>query len=122
MSRTVMLRRGIMLLTIGSLALWVASSAGAQENLERGKTLYESECARCHKSPQSVTTFHGGVDLETFLGEQHYAATPESAASIAAYLKGLERKRPIPSRRPTKPSEANPADPVQQALKMLLGR
>ena len=36
-----------------------------------------------------MTTFHGGVNLETFLGELHYADTPESAASIAAYLKGL---------------------------------
>ena len=46
---------------------------------------------------QDVTTFHGGVDLETFLAELHYADTPEAAATIAAYLKGLERKRPGPT-------------------------
>ena len=83
-----MLRGGIRL-AIGSLALCIASWAAAQENLERGKTPYASECERCHKSPESVTTFHGGLDLETFLGEQHYAATPQSAAAIAAYLEGL---------------------------------
>jgi Protein of unknown function (DUF3551) len=36
--RTVMLRRGIMLLAIGSLALCVATSAGAQTNLGKNKT------------------------------------------------------------------------------------
>jgi hypothetical protein len=111
-------------LAVGSLVLCFASSAGAQE---RGKTLYASLCERCHKSPQDVTTFHGGVDLETFLAELHYADTPESAATIAAYLKGLERKpvaapRP-PAKRPThrrktehrgkaNPSQAAPSQPV----------
>lgn len=85
-----MLSGGIRL-AICSLALCIASSAAvAQENLERGKILYASECEKCHKSPESVTTFHGGLDLETFLREQHYAATPESAAAIATYLKDLE--------------------------------
>ncbi len=102
-------------LAIGSLVLCVASSAGAQEDVERGKILYASECARCHKSPESVSTFHGGVDLETFLGVQHYADTPESAAAIAAYLKGLIKPPPLPSRRPRhhrRTSEASPAEPT----------
>jgi hypothetical protein len=93
-----------------------------------------------------VTVFHGGVDLETFLGELHYADTPESGASIAAYLKGLERAAQGRSdeaskkRRRTKPrSEANPSqlalgrpsranaaastedDPLKRTLKMLFG-
>ena len=106
-------------LAVCSLVLFFASSAGAQE---RGKTLYASQCERCHKSPQGVTTFHGGVDLETFLGDLHYADTPESAASIAAYLKGLEqaarsdeaaKKRSTNSRRTKKHrSEANPSQPA----------
>src|SRR5262245_14877304 len=122
-------------LVVGSLVLCFASSAGAQE---RGKTLYASQCERCHKSPQGVVTFHGGVDLETFLAELHYADTPESAATIAAYLKGLEQKHP-PHRRKTKrggganPSQAAPSepaptnadsgenDPVRRALKRLFG-
>jgi mono/diheme cytochrome c family protein len=96
-------------LAIGSLALCVASSAGAQETLERGKTLYASYCVPCHKSPQSVTTSPGGVDLEKFLLE-HYPATPGSAADIAAYLKGLEQ-HPIPRRKPKHRGEANPTQP-----------
>ena len=122
-------------LALGSLVLCFASPAGTQE---RGKTLYASQCERCHKSPQGVTTFHGGVDLETFLGELHYADTPESAATIAAYLRGLEQKRPTHRRRTERRGEANPSqlapsqpvptnadssedDPVKRALKKLFG-
>ena len=122
-------------LAVGSLVLCFASSAGAQE---RGKTLYASQCERCHKSPQAMTTFHGGVDLETFLAELHYADTPESAATIAAYLKGPEQKRPPHRRKTKRTGEANPSqaarsqpaptnpdssenDPVKRTLKRLFG-
>lgn len=105
-----------MVLAIGSLVLCVVSTARAQQDVERGKQLYATECLRCHDSPQSVTTFHGGVDLQTFLGEQHYAASPESAAAISSYLKGLE-KRPLPRRRPShrRRSQASPAQPILSA-------
>jgi hypothetical protein len=93
MSRTVLLIGGILLL-IGSLALGIASWAGAQENLEKGKTaaqLYANDCAICHKSPQSVPRTTGIFGLENFLRE-HYAASAEAAAAIATYLNGLERR------------------------------
>ena len=124
------------------LVLCFGGSAGAQG---RGETLYAAQCERCHKSPKGVTTFHGGVDLETFLGELHHADTSESAASIAAYLKELERAqgrsdeapKKRHSRRTKQRSDANPRPelgrPVatsaastqdnllKRTLKMLLG-
>ena len=123
-------------LAVGSLVLCFASLAEAQE---RGKTLYASQCERCHKSPQGVTTFHGGVDLETFLADLHHADSPESAATIAAYLKGLERKRSMHRRKAehsdkSNPSQAAPSqpaptnadsnenDPVRRTLKRLFWR
>jgi mono/diheme cytochrome c family protein len=78
---------------IGALALCIGSSAGAQENLDKGKTaaqLYASDCAICHKSPQSISQAPGVFGLESFLRE-HYTASRESAASIVAYLKKLEK-------------------------------
>lgn len=87
-----------------SLALCVTSSAGARDDLQQGKTLFSSECEQCHKFPQNVTTFHGGVDLQTFLGQQHYA-TNESAAAIVAYLRVVE-KLPLPRRRPSQGHQA----------------
>ncbi len=92
-----MLSRGI-LLAVASLALCVASLAGAQENLDKNKTgvqLYASDCVVCHKSPQSVTTAPGIFGLEYFLRD-HYTVSSESAATIAAYLNGL-RKAEIPA-------------------------
>ena len=80
-------------LVIGALALCIASSAEAQENFDKGKTaaqLYATDCAICHKSPQSITQAPGLFGLESFLRE-HYTASRESAASIAAYLKRLEK-------------------------------
>ena len=82
-------------LTVSSLALCLASSAGAQVNLGRGKTgaqLYASNCAACHKSPQSVSKATGIFGLESFLRE-HYTTSGESAAAIATYLKWTEAGR-----------------------------
>lgn len=69
------------------------TSAGAQGNLDQGKTpaqLYASDCATCHKSPQSVTKTDSVFGLEIFLSK-HYTTSRESAALLATYLKGLER-------------------------------
>jgi mono/diheme cytochrome c family protein len=104
-------------LAIGSLALCVASPAGAQENLDKNKTgaqLYASICADCHKSPQGLKPT-GIFGLESFLRE-HYTADRESAAAIATYLKGL---KPVASQRgraakrttsQAKPSQPKPSD------------
>ncbi len=103
-----MLFRGIWL-TLGPLALFVTSSV-AEENLDRGKTpaqLYESDCATCHKSPQSVTTTNSTFGLESFLSE-HYTTSRGSAAVLAAYLKGLEK----PSARSRR---GHAAEPTRQA-------
>ena len=80
-------------LAISCLTLCVVSSVGAQENLGRGKTaaqLYASDCAVCHKTPQSVSKATGIFGLESFLRE-HYTTSRESAAAIATYLKGLDK-------------------------------
>jgi hypothetical protein len=108
-----------MRLIVSSLVLCLASSAGAQENLERGKTaaqLYASDCAVCHKSPQSVSKATGIFGLESFLLE-HYTTSGESAAAIATYLKGLDKpvafQRGHPAKRTTsqaKPSVSTPSE------------
>ena len=98
-------------LAIGSLALCVASSAGAQENLEQGKTgaqLYASVCADCHKSPQSLKP--PGIFLESFLRE-HYTADRVSAAAIATYLHGLKKPESPRRRAARSTSQAKPSQP-----------
>jgi len=80
-------------LAIGFWALGAAIPAGAQENLDLGKSgaqLYASDCAICHKSPQSLGKAGGIFGLQSFLRE-HYTASRESAAAIADYLQGVQK-------------------------------
>jgi cytochrome c553 len=87
-----MLRHGVRV-TISSLALCVASSAGAQGNLDQGKTaaeLYASNCATCHESLASIRNTKSFFELKSFLS-QHYTSNSEAAANLAAYLKGQDR-------------------------------
>src|SRR6516225_10828725 len=81
------------------LVLSFAGLACAQENLDSGKTgaqLYASNCAICHKTPQSLG--RGGVfGLSGFLRE-HYAVSRESAAAIAAYIESTGRAA-VPGKR-----------------------
>jgi cytochrome c len=102
----------------------VADPALAQENLDHGKTgaqLYASDCAICHKTPQTLAKSGGLFGLDSFL-RQHYTASRESASAIAAYIQTLDRGAP-PAKRPPKrsakgddkkpgdkPGEAQPAD------------
>ena len=81
-------------LTVSSLVLCLANSAGAQENLDKNKTgaqLYASHCAACHKSPQSVTK-----TTANFVSE-HYPVSPKSV--VAPPSASAQAKRHPPSRR-----------------------
>jgi hypothetical protein len=76
---------------LGFLVVLVATPAGAQENLDHGKTaaqLFASDCAICHKTPQGVARAGGRYRLDEFL-RQHYTASRESAAVLAAYLQAI---------------------------------
>jgi hypothetical protein len=77
----------------GVVGILAAAPAGAQENLDSGKSgaqLFASNCALCRKS--------GGVlGLSGFLRE-HYTSSRESAAIIATYLESLGTP-PAPGKR-----------------------
>jgi len=104
-------------LTISSLALCVASSAGAQGNLDQSKTaaqLYASNCATCHESLASVRNTKSFFELERFLS-QHYTSNRESAANLAAYLKGQDRASVGSQRRRGAMSEVRSPEPTPSA-------
>jgi hypothetical protein len=81
-----------------------AAPAFAQENLDAGKSaaqLFNSDCAICHKSPQGLAKGGGMFGLSGFLRE-HYTASRETAALLAAYLKQVDAApagKPAPTRR-----------------------
>jgi hypothetical protein len=81
---------------IGLATLILAGPAAGQESLDKGKTpaqLFASDCSPCHKSPQGLAKSGGLFGLDGFLRE-HYTASRESAATIANYLKSIERGPP----------------------------
>jgi hypothetical protein len=107
MSRAIMgLNRGTGL-PMAILALALAAPAGAQENLDSGKTgaqLFASNCAVCHKNARALSKSGGLLGLSSFLRE-HYTVSSESASIIAAYLESLGNA-PTPGKRTgaTKPT------------------
>lgn len=94
------------------LALFFAGQAGAQENLDSGKTpaqLFASDCAICHKTPSGLSkpgNARGGLlGLQGFLRE-HYTASREAAVAIAAYVQAADRGAPpAEHKRSAKPKE-----------------
>ena len=82
-------------LALGALVLAFASGAGAQENLDKGKSgaqLFASDCAICHKTTAGLS--RGRIlGLESFLRE-HYTASRESAGALAAYIQATDRGPP----------------------------
>ena len=102
------------------LALVLTAPAGAQENLDSGKTgaqLYAADCAICHKSPQALNKPGGLFGLSGFLRE-HYTASKELAAAIAAYLQS-SGNAPAPTKRagkrPAKDEEKAKVDEEKKA-------
>lgn len=126
--RAVRLAAGVLVLALVlALVLIWAGPAGAQDDLDRGKSgaqLYNSDCAICHKSPLKLNlSGAGGIfGVESFLRE-HYTASRESAAAVAAYLRGVQqaaapaaaarsrpRKPAAKDERHGKPAESRSAD------------
>ena len=78
-----------------------AGVGSAQENLDLGKSpaqLFASDCAICHKNPRGLSQAGGIFGVESFLRE-HYTASRQSAAAIAAYLNGIDAAQPPAERR-----------------------
>ena len=103
--------RGVAL-AMGAGALLFAGAAGAQENLDHGKTpaqLFASDCAVCHKSPQGLAKSGGLFGVESFL-RQHYTASRESAAAIAGYLRAAGEAPAGPAKKGTTTKRATKGD------------
>jgi hypothetical protein len=85
------------------LVLSLAGPAGAEENLDSGKTgaqLFASDCALCHKNPAPLAKAGGLFGLSDFLRE-HYTASSQSASIIAAYIESVARAQ-APAKRGAK--------------------
>ena len=98
------------------LALCIAAPALAQEDIDAGKTpaqLYAQDCAICHKTPHGLSQAGGIFGLQSFLRE-HYTASKESAAAIAAYLASIDRGPP-PHEQRARPAKRAPKNEKAKA-------
>jgi hypothetical protein len=79
--------RSVALATV-LLAALAPPLAHAQVNIDQDKTpasIYQSDCAVCHKSVRGLANGRGSSALEGFLAE-HYTSSQQEAAALAAYV------------------------------------
>jgi outer membrane biosynthesis protein TonB len=76
--------------------------AQAQVNIDQGKSpaeIYSSDCATCHKTPRGLAAGKNSLMLSAFLRE-HYTASRDEAAALAAYVLGAGGAEPAPKQKP----------------------
>ena len=105
-----------MLVVLGPLVIALAgtTAARAQTNIDQGKPaseLFANYCAVCHKSTRGLANGRGSPALSQFLRE-HYAASREQAAALAAYVISAGGNAAAP-----KPERARTEEPKTQEPK-----
>src|ERR1700756_4052060 len=105
------------LIGLGSIVSVAMISAGpslGQTNIDQGKPaseLFANYCAVCHKSTRGLANGRSGLTLSLFLRE-HYAASREQAAALAAYVISAGGNAPA-----AKPERAKSEEPKGQEAK-----
>jgi mono/diheme cytochrome c family protein len=84
----------------------IPALANAQTNIDQGKTpaeIFATDCATCHKTPRGLANGKNTLMLSGFLRE-HYTASREQAAALAAYVLGAGGSGPAPQAPGQKPA------------------
>jgi hypothetical protein len=120
--------RGVAL-AIGLLLVLAPALAQAQTNIDQGKSpaeVFANDCATCHKSARGLANGRGSSGLASFLVE-HYTASKDQAAALAAYVMGAGGGEAAPARGPkpgatpdrnrasAEPAPSRPAEKPDQA-------
>src|SRR5438045_9349706 len=78
--------------TLAVIAVLAATSAGAQENQDQGKSapkLFAESCAACHRSARGLAKGRFSLSLYVFL-QKHYASNASSAWALTSYLDAVD--------------------------------
>jgi mono/diheme cytochrome c family protein len=105
--------------TLLVMALAAAPAARAQTNIDQGKPaseLFANYCAVCHKSTRGLANGRGSPALSQFLRE-HYAASREQAAALAAYVISAGGNAAAPKPERAKTEEPKTQEPKTQEPK-----
>jgi hypothetical protein len=93
---------------IGLFVGLLPAIAQAQTNIDQGKSpaeIFANDCATCHKSARGLANGRGSSGLASFLVE-HYTASKDQAAALAAYVMGAGGGEAAPVVRGPKPTSA----------------
>jgi hypothetical protein len=111
---------------IGLFVILVPAMTRAQTNIDQGKSpaeLFAGDCATCHKSARGLANGRASSALAGFLVE-HYTASRDQAAALAAYVLGAGGNQPAPAAAtqsrgpkaaPDKPERASVEEPKPSA-------
>jgi hypothetical protein len=103
----------IRLASVAAVVVICAGSALGQTNIDQGKPaseLFANYCAVCHKSTRGLANGRNSLTLSLFLRE-HYAASSQQAAALAAYVISAGGNAPA------KPERARSEEPKGQEAK-----
>jgi hypothetical protein len=95
---------------IGLFVVLLPAAARAQTNIDQGKSpaeIFANDCATCHKSARGLANGRGSSGLASFLVE-HYTASKDQAASLAAYVMGAGGGEAAPATHGPKPPASPP--------------
>jgi len=96
-----------------AVAVIAADPTRGQTNIDQGKPaseLFANYCAVCHKSTRGLANGRNSLSLSLFLRE-HYAASSQQAAALAAYVISAGGSAPA------KPERAKSEEPKGQEAK-----
>jgi len=98
----VLLRSALTFGLVAGLAPAAAATAHAQNNIDQGKSaaeIFAADCATCHKSVRGLAAGKNSFMLSSFLRE-HYTASRDQAAAMAAYVLSARGSEPAPRQKP----------------------
>jgi outer membrane biosynthesis protein TonB len=102
------------LASVVAIAVIPAEPTLSQTNIDQGKPaseLFANYCVGCHKSTRGLANGRSSLTLSMFLRE-HYAASSQQAAALAAYVISAGGNAPAP-----KPERAKSEEPKGQEAK-----
>jgi mono/diheme cytochrome c family protein len=83
------------LAALAAIVVLSCSAAGAQENLDAGKSpqkLFAEGCSACHRSAKGLAKGRFSFTLYLFL-QKHYAANASSAWALTSYLEAVDAEK-----------------------------
>jgi mono/diheme cytochrome c family protein len=98
-------------LALAAIIMLSCTAAGAQENLDAGKSapkLFAESCSACHRSAKGLAKGRFSFTLYLYL-QKHYASNSTSAWALTQYLESVDVGKRSPTRAAAAAAAATPA-------------